>query len=313
MHATDSIWAMRPEAADACVRQAALRPAPSAARLAVQEKAAAKALRKTSNGKVAVVPIRGYVDQRYGSYGYGYGGFSCEWGQQAIGQLLADRGVEAIVLDVDSPGGGAFGVEELGDVIHAGTKVKPIHAIANSECCSAAYWLASQATTLSATPGAMIGSIGVFVLHVDVSQALDADGVKVTLVKAGKYKAEGHPSQPLADETRDWLQECVDRLYGRFLKAVARGRGTSVNAVRTRYGEGRCLDAQQALAAGLVDGIRTLPQLLEKLGAAGSASLARAAGPAEVLRLRQAHRRRVGVDTAQPAVARSPATIPLHA
>src|SRR4029078_8302967 len=77
-----------------------------------------------------------------------------------------------------------------------------------------------------------------------------------------KYKAEGHPFGPLNDEARATMQRRVDECYGRFVRAVARGRGVSEATVRDGYGQGRLLGARDALAAGMVDEIGTLDDVI---------------------------------------------------
>jgi ClpP class serine protease len=121
--------------------------------------------------------------------------------------------------------------------------------------------------------------------------ALEAEGVKVSVIKAGKFKAEGNPYEPLAAEARDHLQELVDSTYSAFVKGVARNRGVSVGEVREKYGQGRVLPAAQALAAGMVDRVASLSAVLEKLAGPGGGAAAKQAS-AELLRLRHEQRKR---------------------
>src|SRR5581483_8663120 len=112
--------------------------------------------------------------------------------------------------------------------------------VANTQIGSAAYWLASQAHEIVASPSSEVGSVGVYQLHRDVSKAMDAAGVKHTLVSAGKYKVEGNPYEPLAGEARDAVQQVVDDYYGMFVKAVADGRGNEPPPTDgTAFGGGR--------------------------------------------------------------------------
>jgi signal peptide peptidase SppA len=142
-------------------------------------------------------------------------------------------------------------------------------------CASAGYWLAAQCDRVVCTPGGDVGSIGVITAHEDVSAAQEKLGVKTTLIAAGKHKAEGNPFQPLTPEARANLQRRVDQCYSRFIAAVAAGRGVSDATVRDGYGQGRLLGAEDALAAGMVDSIGTLDDVIGELathaGAAASA------------------------------------------
>jgi signal peptide peptidase SppA len=220
---------------------------------------------------VAIIPIRGMIRQRGGGlFGFLFGGASTEGIGAAFRQALADDTVGAIVLDVDSPGGTTFGVPELAAEILAGRERKPVVAVASGYMASAAYWIASAAGEIVAAPSAMVGSIGVYYMHVDWSKELEAAGIKVTLIHAGKYKVEDSPHAPLADDARARLQAQVDEMYTMFVDAVAAGRKTTPKAVREGYGEGAVLTAKEAKAAGLVDRIATLQQTIERLGASAT-------------------------------------------
>jgi ClpP class serine protease len=97
---------------------------------------------------------------------------------------VADDNVRAIVLNIDSPGGSIFGTEELFNKIMAARGSKPITAVVNSVAASAAFWIASAADEIVITPGGMIGSVGVYMVHTDLSAAIAEDGVKETFISA---------------------------------------------------------------------------------------------------------------------------------
>jgi signal peptide peptidase SppA len=181
--------------------------------------------------------------------------------------MVADESVGAIVIDIDSPGGSVFGTPELADEILKARGAKPIIAVANSNADSAAYWIASAADEIVGTPSSMVGSIGVWTMHVDFSKMDERVGMKVTYVSAGKYKVEGNEYEPLGEEAQAALQARVDEYYGMFVAAVAKGRGVTASAVRNGYGEGRVVTAKQALALGMIDRIGTLGQTLARFGA----------------------------------------------
>ena len=238
--------------------------------------AAAARPRPVSGGAVAVIPVFGVIAQRMNLMSAFSGGTSTEALGRQIQQAVSDPDVSAIVLNVDSPGGSVFGVAELADALFQARGQKPIVAVANSLMASAAYWIASQADEIVATPGGQAGSIGVIAMHEDWSKAEEQEGVGVTLVTAGKHKGEMHPHAPLSDEDRAALQAGVDSYYAMFVKAVARGRGVQAAAVRSGYGEGRVLGAVEAKAAGLVDRIATLDETIARLAGGGRRSGARA-------------------------------------
>lgn len=213
---------------------------------------------------VAVVPITGLIAHRAHMVNdiCGPGGTSTEALDAAIRAAVDDPTIRSIVLDVDSPGGSVFGVHEVADTIFAARSKKPIAAVANSTASSAAYWIASAAHELYVIPSGEVGSIGVFGKHVDTSKADEAAGKVTTVISAGKYKAEGEG--PLSTDAKAAIQARVDAYYTQFVRSVAKHRGVAVDAVRNGYGEGRTLGAQAALAAGMVDGIETLPNVISK-------------------------------------------------
>jgi signal peptide peptidase SppA len=227
-------------------------------------------------GSVGVIPITGIISHRMNMMSQisGAGGTSIEKLTAQFRQALGDTNCKAIVFDVDSPGGSVEGVMELASEIFNARKQKPITAVVNSMACSAAYWLASAANEIVCTPSGQAGSIGVYMTHQDESEALAKDGIKITVIKAGKYKTEGNPSEPLSDEARAAFQSKVDDYYGMFVKAVAQNRGTSQAAVRDGYGQGRSLLAAGALKEGLIDRVGTMDDVLGKYGVKASSQFA---------------------------------------
>jgi len=236
-------------------------------------------------GSVALIPMTGIISHRMSMMSEisGGGGGSIQSLTEQFRQALGDGNCKAIVFDVDSPGGSVEGVMEFAQEIYDSRKVKPITAVFNAMGCSAAYWLASAASEVVCTPSGQCGSIGVYMLTQDLSEALKNEGIKINVIKFGKYKAEGHPSQPLSEEAQAFLQSQVDAVGAIFVKAVAQQRGTSQATVRENFGQGRSLLASAAVKAGLADREGTLDSVLEKYGVkktSGSGSRASAAAAA---------------------------------
>jgi signal peptide peptidase SppA len=189
---------------------------------------------------------------------------------------MADAEVGAVVLDVDSPGGVVDFIPETAAIIRAAKGKKPITAVANTLAASAAYWLASQADELSVTPSGEAGSIGVYAAHRDISGQLELAGIKNTLIHAGKYKIEGNPWEPLSDEAREHIQGDVDAFYDMFTADVAKGRGVKQKSVEEGYGEGRVLNAREAVKTGLADRVETLGEAVARLSGRSRGSVAQA-------------------------------------
>jgi signal peptide peptidase SppA len=146
-------------------------------------------------------------------------------------------------------------VTECADAIFGLRETKKTVSISRYSMASAAYWLGAAAQTVVAAPLSTTGSIGCWMLHIDQSKAMEAEGITATMIKAGKFKVEANPFQPLTQEARDFLQSQVDTTYGAFVGAVAKYRGVTAGAVRSGYGEGRSLMDNEAKAAGLVDSV----------------------------------------------------------
>ena len=218
-------------------------------------------------GGIAVLPLYGVITQRGNMVDAvsGPGMTSTQQFSAALRELVADKSVSQILIDIDSPGGSVYGVCELADEIMAARAQKPVVAIANSLAASAAYWIGCAASEFYVTPGGEVGSIGVWQAHQDFSRALDEAGVTTTLISAGKFKVEGNPYGPLDSEAQSFMQSRVDEYYAAFAKAVSRGRGIPIAQVRDGMGQGRVVGAQVALEQNMVDGIATLEDVLSRM------------------------------------------------
>lgn len=174
--------------------------------------------------------------------------------QDELAQALADSSVRGIMLRVNSPGGFTDNAFETAAAIGAAAKLKPMCAVVTGMAYSGGYLLASQAGKIYLEPAITggVGSIGVYCGHVDYSGALEQAGVKVTLISAGEGKVDGNPYEPLSADAKARMEADVQRLYGEFTGAVARGRGMTMEAV-VKLGAHLYDGAQQALASGLID------------------------------------------------------------
>ena len=214
---------------------------------------------------VAVLPLFGTIFPRANMMTEVSGATSAETFGQQFSALVNDPEVNAIVLDVNSPGGQVAGVEELSSRIYAARGSKPIVAVANHLMASAAYYIGTAADEVVVTPSGEVGSIGVFSIHSDMSKALEQEGVKVTLISAGKYKVAGNPYEPLSEEAFAAEQSRVNDYYAAFVKSVARNRGVKVSAVKGGFGEGRVVGAQAAVDEGMADRVGTLDETIVRL------------------------------------------------
>jgi signal peptide peptidase SppA len=238
-----------------------------------------------SAGGVAVLPIYGPISHRETLFSMIFGGTSTQRFSASLRLALSDPSVGAIILDVDSPGGTVDGIEELSSEIYQARGKKKMIAVANATAASAAYWIASAADEVVVSPSGQVGSIGVFSAHEDISKAAEKEGIKVTLISAGKYKTEANPFEPLSAEARASIQQMVNTVGTMFVNAVARNRGVGAYSVTNGYGEGRMVLADDAVKAGMVDRVATLDQTLARL-------LARRGGSKDSVALAQERRER---------------------
>jgi capsid assembly protease len=239
---------------------------------------------------IAVLPLYGVVTQRGNMVDdiSGPGSTSTQQFTSALRQVLADDTVGQILIDIDSPGGSVYGVAELASEIVKARAQKPVVAVANSLAASAAYWIGCSASEFYVTPGGEVGSIGVWQAHFDYSKALEEEGVKTTLVSAGKFKVEGNPYVPLDPEAQAFMQSRVDDYYNAFIQAVAVGRGVTVDDVRNGMGEGRVLGADAAMAQRMVDGIASFDDVLARMQAKVTGNAVRSQPQKSHSRLKQA-------------------------
>lgn len=245
-------------------------------------------------GKIAILPAYGPLDQRMSEALEKSGGTSIEFLSRAFDRLMNDSSVGAVVFDWDCPGGGVAGTQEFADRVYNARGTKPTYSICNSLMASAAYWIGTAADMVICTPGGLVGSVGVYTMHLDRSEQTKQEGVAVTMIQAGRFKTELAPFGPLSEDAKSYLQKGVDSTYTAFTEALKRNRGVSIETVRKDFGEGRVLDADDALRAKMIDRILSMEQLLQKLvGASDSPTRAQhAEANADVLRKRQAHRER---------------------
>ncbi len=227
-------------------------------------------------GAVAVIHIGGMIQKRAAWWMEEFGGTSTDQVGAVFASAMRNNAIGGVVFDVDSPGGTVAGTPELAAMIHASRGIKPVVSVANPGAASAAYWIGSAAEKMYAIPSGDVGSIGVWTAHEDVSKLEERIGVKTTLVSAGKYKVEGHPWGPLDDVAKAAMQSRVDEIYGEFVDAVAKHRGTSAAKVRNGFGEGRMVRAEAAVKDGMADGIKSLDEVIAEMTRGAKASGARA-------------------------------------
>jgi ClpP class serine protease len=255
--ASSALWAMHPTFLEAALKRGSVDAMlPDALRAfvgAMGGQQAAKAPDPIREGATIILPITGMLAPR----GLG-GSMYYDVIADRVREAAADSKVGTIVLAIRSPGGYVWGCSEAGDAIFEARASKPVVAVADPYCFSAAYWLATQASAFHATPSGEVGSVGVRSGHTDMSGFESKIGMVTTLIASSPDKIAGHSHAPLSDEDRAEIQSGVDEANVAFATAIARGRGMKVGDVAAVHGTGKTFSAPRALANGAIDGVSTL-------------------------------------------------------
>ncbi len=199
--------------------------------------------------RVAVIEINGVITQS----------------RSVIDKLVSYRDnekVKAIVLRIDSPGGGVGPAQEIHEEVLKTREKKVVVASMGSVAASGGYYIACGAHKILANPGTITGSIGVIIEFANIEELLGKIGLKSVVIKSGKYKDILSPARELRDEERALLQEVIDTVHGQFINAVSRGRNLPVEKV-TEIADGRILSGEQALRLGLVDSLGNLQDAIQ--------------------------------------------------
>ena len=209
-------------------------------------------------GGVAIIPIAGVLvhDRTWWA-----------WDEMTYGEIaesivgaIADPEVRGLCLAVNSPGGEVAGCFDLCEGIYGLRGVKPMIAIADECCYSAAYAIACCADRVVLPRTGGVGSVGVVTMHVDITEMLAQAGVRVTTIQFGDRKSDSYPTTPLSDEARDAMQADVDTLGEMFVSLVARNRGMRKSAVRAT--QAGCFLGAAAVDVGFADWVGAADQTL---------------------------------------------------
>ncbi len=171
-----------------------------------------------------------------------------------VSALADEAAVKAVILDIDSPGGGVTGGEALHDAIARVAARKPVAAVMGGIAASAGYMIAVPATRIFALQGTLTGSIGVYLQTAEISGLLDKLGITTEAIKSGPLKDEPSLFEKTTPEGRQVLQGLVMDYYDQFVTMVAQGRHMDADTVR-RLADGRPYTGRQALRLGLIDQI----------------------------------------------------------
>jgi protease-4 len=208
--------------------------------------------RRFPPGRVAVVRLHGPIQG---------GGRTAEF-VELLRHLRESKGVPAVVIDIDSPGGSATASDDLFLAIRRLAEAKPVVAAIRGVGASGAYLAALGAKTIVANPLGVVGSIGVISVGPRVPRLLERVGISVDETRAGRLKGMGAPWRDETDEERAKEQAIVDSFYDAFVERVATSRGLPADRVR-ELATGEVWLADQARTLGLIDQVGDVERAVE--------------------------------------------------
>ena len=213
---------------------------------------------------VGVISIKGSLVEGSAGYGTFFGQTGYDDIRAALVAAVSNPEVKSILLDVSSGGGQVSGVDDTAQLISRVNAVKPVVTYTGSMMGSAALWLGASSSYVVAGKTAIVGSLGVIMVHMDRSEELRSMGRKPTVIRAGSEKALASPYEPLSEKAQAGLQSQADMMYGVFLNHVASSRGVSATNGDKKFGQGREFVGQQAVDVGLVDKLGTYEDAFSK-------------------------------------------------
>ena len=170
--------------------------------------------------------------------------------------------VKAIVLRVNSPGGGVGASQEIYRALMKTRKAKPVIASMGGVAASGGYYASAATDGIVANSGTITGSIGVIMGYTNFRQILDKIGLEPVVFKSGEMKDAGSPTREMTDRERKYLQRMVASLHSQFVKDVAVARGLEVSAV-AKLADGRIYTGEEGLELGLVDRLGNFEDALD--------------------------------------------------
>jgi protease-4 len=198
---------------------------------------------------IAVVEIKGVISDSRGII-------------EEMKQYQEDEGVKAIILRIDSPGGGVGPSKEIHREVMKIRSKKKVLTSMGSVAASGGYYIACASDLIVANPGTITGSIGALMEFTNLEELLRKIGIKGVVLKSGEHKDMGSPFREMSPEDRRILQDVIDDVHQQFVNAVAEGRKMD-RAKVLQIADGRILSGEQARRVGLVDQMGNLEDTID--------------------------------------------------
>ncbi len=229
--------------------------------------------------KVAVIPVQGAIASADSSLGGIQPTVTPEGLADALGQAADDTSVRAVVLEVNSPGGGVTASDEMHQSIvdFKQNTGKPVVVSMGDTAASGGYYISAPADRIVANETTLTGSLGVIFQLNNFEELADKYGYKQVVIKSGEFKDIGNAFRQITPEEREIFQSLVDESYSEFVDVISSGRGIPEDRVR-EIADGRIYSGQEARDLGLVDSFGGLDEAAaeaRKLGGVGPATVVR--------------------------------------
>lgn len=185
---------------------------------------------------------------------------------EQLDRMQRDSSVRAVVIRLDSPGGGVAASQEIYEAVRkVHESGKPVVASMGGVAASGAYYVACAADSIVANPGTLTGSIGVIMSFPNTEELFRKVGLKFEVIKTGKYKDVGSMWRPMTDDERTLLHDVLANVYDQFIDAVSEGRNLNREDILP-YADGRIFTGDQALGYGFVDRLGDLDDAIRMAG-----------------------------------------------
>ncbi|MCJ8009607.1 signal peptide peptidase SppA [Lederbergia wuyishanensis] len=217
--------------------------------------------------KIAVLEVDGVIqDTGEASSIFSTNGYLHREFMKQLNMVKDDKNIKAIVLRVNSPGGGT---NESAEIHHKLVQIKeetkkPIYVSMGSMAASGGYYISTPADKIFASPETLTGSLGVIMQGINVSELAEKYGVDFMTIKSGPYKDIMSSYRHMTKEEEDILQSMLKNSYDQFVKIIAEGRGMTDEQVR-KLADGRIYDGRQAKEVGLIDDFGYQEDVIEQL------------------------------------------------
>lgn len=205
--------------------------------------------------KVGVIEVKGFIADPHDVI-------------QDIRKYREDNAIKAIVLRIDSPGGGVGASQEIFREVQRTLQDKNVIASLGSVAASGGYYIAAAASGIVANPGTLTGSIGVIMGFTDFQGLLQKIGITPVVIKSGQYKDIGSPVRTMTDSEKNILQTFSDQVHRQFITAISDGRKLDFDKVAS-IADGRLISGENAMEMKLVDRLGNLQDAIEWAGQLG--------------------------------------------